>query len=643
MIATLGQGMILVALVCALSGSILAFISGRRRSASGVRLARRAAITFALLLIGANLLMVYALLVPDFSVSYVAKVGSTQVPTWVAIVSLWSSLEGSILFWGAMLGVYVLGSVYDLGDEHPEHLPYFLGVLLACGVFFSFLLAGPANPFLAVPNPLSEGPGPNPLLQNHILMIIHPPMLYAGYVGMTVPFSLAMSALFAGNLGADFVPRLRRWLLIPWIFLTAGVVLGGWWAYEVLGWGGYWDWDPVENASFFPWLTATAALHSVVVVGRRGALKVWTVTLVLATFLLTILGTFMTRSGVFNSVHSFTQSDIGPTFLIFLAICFIVVIVTLAARMDKLAQRNKIRDLKSREAMFLLNNLFFVLFTFTVVIGTVFPLLVEAVKGVKISVGSPYFNAMSVPLGVGILFLMGVGPALPWGAASWPRLRKALLPPLIGSFAALAIALPLGLRNGWALATCFAAGYTLVVTAQQFGLGFAHRGLGGTLKHLFGADRTRFGAYVVHAGVIAIIVAIAISHTMRTQLETSLLQGESASIGAYTLTFTGIETHEQPHRRVLAARLAVTEDGASLGELKPAMNHYRSQREPIGTPAVRTGLISDLYLSMMSYDPKVKRLGLRAYINPAVSWIWIGTLVMVFGGLLAVLPKKRSS
>jgi cytochrome c-type biogenesis protein CcmF len=311
--------------------------------------------------------------------------------------------------------------------------------------------------------------------------------------------------------------------------------------------------------------------------------------------------------------------------------------------MDKLAQRNQIRDLKSREAMFLLNNLFFVLFTFTVVIGTVFPLLVEAIKGVKISVGSPYFNTMGVPLGVGILFLMGVGPALPWGAASWSRLRAALLPPLAGSAGALTIALALGMRNGWALATCFAGGYTVVVTAQQFGLGFTRRGLLGTLKHLLGADRTRFGAYVVHAGVIAIIVAIAVSHTMRTQLETSLVQGESATIGAYSLTFTGIETLEEPHRRVLAARLAVSEKGVSLGELKPAMNHYRSQREPIGTPAVRVGLISDLYLSMMSYNPKTKRLGLRAFINPAVSWIWLGTLIMVLGGLLAVLPKRRSS
>jgi cytochrome c-type biogenesis protein CcmF len=642
MISIIGQSMILVALISAGAGSILAFISAKKDSAEGTNWARRAAQLFSILLIAANFLMVYALLAPDFSVGYVAKVGSTTVPTWVAVVSLWSSLEGSILFWGAMLGVYVLVSVRDLGDHHPEHLPYFLGVLLACGVFFTFLLAGPANPFTSVPNPLTEGPGPNPLLQNHILMIIHPPMLYGGYVGMTVPFALAMAALLAGNLGADFVPRLRRWLMIPWIFLTGGIVLGGWWAYEVLGWGGYWDWDPVENASFFPWLTATAALHSVIVVKRRGTLKIWSVTLILATFLLTILGTFMTRSGVFNSVHSFTQSDIGPTFLVFLAICFVAVILALAARMDRLEGGAGVRDVKSREAMFLLNNLFFVLFTFVVVIGTVFPLLVEAIKGVKISVGSPYFNAMSVPLGVGILFLMGVGPALPWGVASVERTKKALLPPLIGGVIGLAIALPLGLTNGWALATCFAGGYTLVVTTQQFGLGFGRRGLMGTISHLLGPDRQRFGAYTVHSGVVMIIVAIAVSHTMRSHSETTLLKGDSASIGPYSLTFIDVENTVEPHRRVLAARIAVEQNGQPIGELRPAINHYHTQREPIGTPAVRVGILSDLYLSMMSYETKSGKLGLRAFINPLVSWIWFGTLVMVFGGFLAVLPRRQT-
>ena len=641
MISTMGQSLILVALVSAGAGSVLAFVSGVKGSRSGVAWARRAAQLFAWCLIAANVLMVYALLVPDFSVSYVSKVGSTQVPVWVAIVSLWSSLEGSILFWGAMLGAYVLGALWDMGDNHPEHLPWFLGVLLACGVFFSFLLAAPADPFWAVPNPMTEGPGPNPLLQNHILMVVHPPTLYGGYVGMTIPFAMAMAALLAGNMGADFVPKIRRWLMVSWIFLTIGIVLGGWWAYEVLGWGGYWDWDPVENASFFPWLTATAALHSLVVVSKRESLKIWSVTLVLVTFLLTILGTFMTRSGVFNSVHSFTQSDIGPTFLIFLAISFMASIVVLASRIDTLGEGRAIRDPKSREAAFLANNLVFVLLTFTVVVGTVFPLLAEAIRGVKISVGSPYFNTMAVPIGVALLFLLGIGPALPWGVASWARVRKALLPPMAGGVFVASVCWVAGMRNGWALVTAFASGYALYVTAQQFGLGASRRGLGGTIRHLLGADRVRFGAYIVHAGVIFIILAIGVSHTMRQQLEVSIERGKSAQLGPYSLTFTGVENRQEPHRWVMSAVVEVRQGDALVTTLRPAMNHYRTQREPIGTPAVRVGLLTDLYLSMMSYDPGTERLGLRAFINPMVSWIWGGTAIMVFGGLLGLLPRRR--
>ena len=316
MVPTLGRTLILLALLAASAGSIVGFATGARPSAAGWKWARRLAYAFAAFMALANLTMEYALLRHDFSVSYVAHVGSRAVPTWVSIVSLWSSLEGSILFWGLVMGVYVSVATWRKAGDHPEYMPYAVGVWLACGAFFSFLLAGPAQPFATIPNPALDGPGPNPLLQNHYLMVIHPPFLYSGYVGMTIPFGLACAALLVGRLGNDFIRPLRNFLLVSWIFLTCAIVLGGWWAYEVLGWGGYWAWDPVENASFLPWLTATAALHSAMLVERKGVLKGWTVILVLATYLLTILGTFMTRSGVFNSVHSFTQSAIGPTILV---------------------------------------------------------------------------------------------------------------------------------------------------------------------------------------------------------------------------------------------------------------------------------------------------------------------------------------
>src|SRR5437870_10882087 len=432
MIGSLGRFLILASVLVATTGAIIGFAAGAKRSQEGLQWARRFAYGFAALMLLATLVMEYALITHDFSVQYVAQVGSREVPTWVTIVSLWSSLEGSILFWGCILGFYIAGATWLNKSKHEDYTPYAIGTWLGCGAFFSFLIAAPANPFLAVADVPPDGPGPNPLLQNHALMIVHPPMLYLGYVGMTIPFGFAMAALLRGRLGHSFLRPLRAALLLPWIFLTIAIMLGGWWAYEVLGWGGYWAWDPVENASLLPWLTATAALHSAVVMERRGILKGWTVTLVQASFLLTILGTFMTRSGVFNSVHSFTQSAIGPTILAFLAAVLIFSIALLAFRIDSLEAEGSIDSAASKEGAFLFNNLIFVLLTFTVLIGTVFPLLVEAVKGKQMSVGRPYFDAMVVPAGTALLFLLGVGPALPWGRASRDEVMKRLFPPLIG-------------------------------------------------------------------------------------------------------------------------------------------------------------------------------------------------------------------
>jgi cytochrome c-type biogenesis protein CcmF len=644
----LGRTLILAGLLLATVGSLAGFAVGRRPSPLGWAWTRRLAYGYGAAMAAANLVMVYALLAHDFSVSYVAHVGSRQVPTWVTVTSLWSSLEGSILFWGLVLGAYVAAASYLNRDSHPEYMPFAVGVWLACGAFFSFLLAGPAQPFLTLPQPPPDGPGPNPLLQNHVLMVIHPPFLYLGYVGMTIPFGLASAALIAGRLGHDFVRPLRTWLLLPWIFQTVAIVLGGWWAYEVLGWGGYWAWDPVENASLLPWLTATAALHSAILTERKGILKGWTTTLVLATFLLTILGTFMTRSGVFNSVHSFTQSAIGPTILVFLAAAMVFSVALLALRVDLLVPEGRIEDPRSRDAMFLLNNLLFVLLTFTVLIGTVFPLLVEALRGVQMSVGRPYFDRMAVPIGTALLFLMGVGPALPWGRATAQQARAALAAPLAGAAALAVIGLALGVRHPWTLLTLAFGGYTAQVTLSELWLPVRQRmkahgeGLGRALIETERRGRRRVGAYVVHAGAVLVIVAIAVSSTLGTSKEVVLRQGESTELGAYTLTFVTTDNVSEPHRTSLVARVAVSRNGVELGTLSPRMNQYENQREPIGTPAVRTSLTEDLYLSIMNVDPERGTLGLLALVNPMVGWIWIATAVMALGGVVALLPPPRA-
>jgi cytochrome c-type biogenesis protein CcmF len=645
MIPTLGRFLILASVLVATTGAFIAYAAGSKRSPEGLRWSQRFAYLFAALMLAATGVMEYALITHDFSVEYVSHVGSTQVPLWVTIVSLWSSLEGSILFWGFILGIYIAATTWINRNDHQEYMPYAIGTWLSVGAFFSFLIAGPANPFLTVANPPLDGPGPNPLLQNHLLMIIHPPMLYLGYVGMTIPFGFAIAALLRGRLGQSFLRPLRASLLLPWVFLTIAIMLGGWWAYEVLGWGGYWAWDPVENASLLPWLTATAALHSAIVMERRGVLKGWTVTLVQASFLLTILGTFMTRSGVFNSVHSFTQSSIGPTILIFLAAVLLFSVLLLSFRIDSLEAEGRLDSAVSREGMFLVNNLFFVVLTFTVLVGTCFPLIVEAIKGKQMSVGRPYFDAMVVPVGTALLFLIGVGPALPWGKASKKEILRSLLPPLITGAIVMAIGLALGVRNVWTVLTLLFGGYAAHVTMAQMWLPFRQRvkrgdAIGPALVDAqLRRGRRRFGGYIVHAGAVIVFVAIAVSSTMRTQEEVTLTRGQSTTFAGYTVTYTGSEERAEPHRQSTIARFNLSKNGAAVTTMEPRMNQYAAMREPIGTPAVYSTITRDYYISIMNLQGD--QAGVLIINMPMVGWIWGSVIMMGIGGLIALIPSRR--
>jgi cytochrome c-type biogenesis protein CcmF len=644
----LGRCFVLAALAIAAFGSIVGLWAGRSQSLAGLRWTQRAAYGFSAAMTLANVTMLSALLSHDFSVHYVSQVGSRASPTWVTIVSLWSSLEGSILFWGLILSAYVSAFTFTLRDRYREYMPYALGSILVICVFFAFLIAGPANPFLPVSPVPEDGPGPNPLLQNHVLMIVHPPMLYFGYVGMTIPFGIAVAALLRGQLTDGWLKPLRRWTMIPWTFLSIGIVLGGWWAYEVLGWGGYWAWDPVENASFLPWLAATGYLHATVVQERRRILRAWTLALVLAAFLLTILGTFMTRSGVFNSVHSFTQSSIGPTFLVFLGILTIVSLGLLAGRAHLLESEGRVESPVSREAAFVLNNIVFVVFTFTVLLGTVFPLVIEAVKGTKISVGEPYFNSMAIPIGLVLVFLMGVGPALPWGQ---PRLDVALrrfLLPVGAGIAVVALGLALGLHAPLALFTFGLCGFAGAATLQEIiepALARARtRGesFGIALARNTAATRRRFGGYVVHLAVIGVVAAIAASQTYRYSVEASLGKGDQFVIGDYTLRYTEPGAEEASHRFSVFANLEVTKGGESLGAIRPRLNYYPTQREPIGTPHVRTFGGTDLYLSLLNFDRDTERVAVKAYVIPGVPWIWWALPVLVLGSAISLWPRRRS-
>jgi len=647
MISTVGTALVLGGLLAAAFGAVVGIEGGLRHRPGALRIVLGAVTAFLVCMLGANLTMVYALVTHDFSVHYVAQVGSRATPLVYTVVSLWSALEGSILFWGAILSVYVFAFARAHRDHPPTNPLLALGTMLAVGVFFSFLIAGPANPFGRVTPVPPDGPGPNPLLQNHVLMVIHPPMLYLGYVGMVVPFGIAVAALLRGQLGDAWMAVLRRWTLIPWMFLSVGIVLGSWWAYAVLGWGGYWAWDPVENASFLPWLTATAFLHSAMVQERRHTLKLWTLSLSLGSFLLTILGTFMTRSGVFNSVHSFTQSEIGPTFLVFLGIVLVVSIVLIAVRGPLLVPEGSLGSIASRETAILLNNLLFAALTFTVLLGTVFPLVREAFSGVRISVGAPYFNRMAVPLGVAILFLMGVGPSLPWGRASPDTLRRQFVIPAAAGVAVALICLLAGLRGGLTLLTFGLGAFVAVVTFREMALPVRVRmreqqePLARAVWRTATRARRRFGGYVVHLGVVLVFVAIAASQSYVVHTTATLTPGKKFQLGPYTAQLVGLRNGVDPHRRWIAAEVDVTDGAGRHRLLAPRMNFYERSTDPIGSPAIRSAAFEDFYLTLLAFDVNTPSASFNAWIFPMVSWIWWSLPLFVLGGLFAAWPERR--
>ncbi len=648
MISLAGKVLILIALAACVVGSVLGLVSGARHSEAGGRQARWAAWVFGGAMTLAVGLMEFALITHDFSVGYVAQVGSTTTPLEITIVSLWSSLEGSILFWAMVQGVFTALFAFTTRGRYPQHTSYALGALLLVGAFFTFLVAGIADPFVPVdPVPL-EGPGPNPLLQNHVLMIVHPPALYLGFVGMAVPFAMCVAALLAGRCDTAWLKHMRRWALVAWAWLSLGILLGGWWSYEVLGWGGYWAWDPVENASFLPWLVTTAFLHSAMMAERKQQFLNWTLVLGIASFLLTILGTFMTRSGVFNSVHSFTQSSIGPIFLGFLGLLLIGSVFLLAQRMNRVAVGSQpLTGVVSKSGSLLVNNLLLVGVTFTVLVGVLYPLIVEAVSGNRISVGEPYYNKMTLPLWVAVLFLMGVGPAFPWGRPTLDQMKRRLATPTALGAVSVSICIFFGWNNGWALLTFATATFAGVVSLQEIlapGRARARAQGEGLLVATIEANRRarrRFSGHLVHLGIVVCAIASAASSAYRQEGTYTLREGETATLGDSTIRYAGARTVMEAHRRAEIADFAVIEGEEAVAMLSPRVNHYLATGQPIATPAVHSGLGEDLYLSLVRVDPATGQASVQVILQPLVWWLWFGGLVVFGGGLLAAWPSRR--
>jgi cytochrome c-type biogenesis protein CcmF len=644
----LGYSALVAALAIASYGMIAAIVGVKRREAALIRSARSAAYTCFALLTVANLAMIYGLVTHDFSIDYVAQVGSRATPLLFTVISLWSALEGSILFWGWVLALYAALAMWLTRAKLGALGAYANAVLLFVSAFFYLLLVGPANPFgLVSPVPM-DGPGPNPLLQNHILMAVHPPLLYLGYVGMTVPFAFGLGALMSGRLDDTWLRVTRNWTIVAWSFLTLAIVAGMWWSYEVLGWGGYWAWDPVENASFMPWLTATAFMHSSMVQERRSLLRMWNMSLIIATFLLTILGTFLTRSGVISSVHAFGEGPIGIFFLAFIAITLVFSMVMLLGRSTELRSEGHLDNMASRETVFLLNNLLLTAFTFTVLLGTLFPILAEAVRGVKVSVGAPFFNRMTIPLCVALVFLVGIGPMLPWRVVNAQDLRRKLVKPSLAAVLVLAVVLTLGMRDFWGILAFTFSAFAAVSNIQEFAVATAARqraGGGGWLASLWGlmnANPRRYGGYTAHLGLIMMVVGITGSSVFRLEREATVRVGEVVQLQEYAVQFQELWARDEPHRFVVGARFDVLVNGRPSGEMNPRLNYYRARgSEPITTPAVRTRAHKDLYMNLLAFEQDGSSATVTVITEPLVVWIWIGSAIIAFGAFFSVWPRRR--
>jgi cytochrome c-type biogenesis protein CcmF len=652
--ADLGQIGVWLALLASVAGVVVVGLSLRRASTGrsvDPRLdGRLLAPLLGLGAVFATLAMERALVTHDFTLVYVADNNARATPLIYSITGLWSALAGSILLWGLALALYTGLVVWRYRRRWSDPVVRWATlVMYAVAAFFFALMAGPANPFLTVAGTAPRrGAGPNALLQDNPLVAAHPPLLYLGFVGFTVPFAFAIGMLATGRVGDRWLVETRRWTLLAWTFLSVGIVLGAWWSYQVLGWGGFWGWDPVENAALMPWLCGTAYLHSVLVQERRGLLRVWNLSLCIATFALTILGTFLTRSGVVESVHAFSASTLGPLLIGFFVAVVVVGFGLLAWRGDRLRSPGGIDAPLGREGAFLVNNLLFVGFAFVVLLGTLFPLLYQAVRNQQVTVGAPYFNTVAAPVGLALLLLMAVAPALSWrkvdGTVLWQRLR---VPAWIGVLTVVA---------------CVAAGVRGVEPLLAFGLGgFAAASAGRSLvlsvrasrRHGSGAWRGLVGrangGMVVHLGVVALAVGLVAATSFRSSSQLALRQGKPVTFGGHTFVFEGLRTVRTPQRTATEALVKV--DGG--GPFAPAVSQYDgANSEAVGTPAIDSGFTGDVYLTLSGIGGisstgaqgvalPAGAVSVTVVIEPLIAWMWAGGLLIGLGGLLALVPGGR--
>jgi cytochrome c-type biogenesis protein CcmF len=666
-IANAGYFSLVLTFLVALYGAGAAAFGAIRARPAVVESARHALLlTWPLATVGA-LSIILLLVTGQYQVEYVASVASNSMPAYLRVTALWGGQSGSLVFWSWLMSAFASAVGLRKWDRDRELLPWVIVVTMITLAFFLGMVVFVENPFLRLWQTMDgqvvtalfqpagtmafvplDGQGLNPLLR-HPGMVFHPPMLYLGFVSFVIPYAFAMAALLTGRTDDRWIRITRRWTLVAWLFLSLGLILGGRWAYDVLGWGGYWGWDPVEIAALMPWLSGTAFLHSVMIQEKRGMLKHWNMVLIILTYALVIFGTFLTRSGVLSSVHAFAQSAMGPLFFGFIGLTSVVSLALLIHRWDDLRGENQLGSMLSREALFLLNNLLFIGILVVCFWGVIFPLISELFTGTKVTVGPPFYERATGPLWAGLLLLMGIAPLSAWGRTSRKNLGRALWLPL-----GLSLLVPVVLRFRGVTLWAALLGYWLValvafVTLTEFWRGALARhrrnseNLALALWRLAGRNRRRYGGYVIHLGVILMALGIIGIEMFQTETQGTLAQGEQMTLGRYVMTYDSLAQWDTPDgRNVTRAVVSVYRDGQLVGHVYPRRDYYYASQQPMTIPGVRSTLEDDLYVLLVGWEPMAAQgATFKVYDNPLVNFVWLGGLVFVAGTLVAGWPDRE--
>jgi len=665
-VTALGEFALWIALPISFFGMVMGFVGGKQERGDLVLSAERSVyIVFGLLMV-ASLAITNAFLTDQFQYLYVAGYSNRELDTFFKLSGLWAGQRGSLVFWAVLMAFFSAIAVFQNRNRNRELMPYVVGVLQGIlGFFLVVLLFAGVNPFELLGFTPADGAGLNPQLQNY-WMTIHPPVLYLGFTAFGIPFAFAMASLLKGKTDSLWIVVTRRWTLVSWFFLSNGIIFGMRCAYEELGWGGYWFWDPVENASLLPWLTATAFIHSIMIQENRGMLKVWNMSLVVLTFLLTIFATFLTRSGLIESVHSFAQNtSIALIFLAFMGSIAIAAVVLIVYRLPGLKSEHQIESFFSREAAFLFNNLVLLGAAFAILWGTIFPLVSEAFTGQAISVGPTFFNSVNIPIGLVLLALTGIGPVIAWRRATRRNLKRNFAIPVSVGLGVVALFLALGARNGYALATFGISSFVLTVIAVEFWKGTKARahiegeGFGPAMIHLVARNRRRWGGYIVHVGTVVIFTAFA-GRAFEIEIRKVLDPGDEVNIASpfghtYTLTYEGISSSLEENFDRWVALLSVQKDGKPAGAISTERRFYRTNRQMVTEVGIRSTPVEDLYViladvedfeGMVGNNPDAQRIVVQVMVNPLVGWIWYGGVILTIGSLVALWPtadvRRRS-